>query len=95
MLSQRWIVHKCPAEKQQLTTLLEMGMALASLSQDIRNIQTIAAKKKTHFESTGSRGQPEDNSRNAYTGTWTGEAQKHNKKINCLCFFLLAVGFDL
>ena len=94
-----------PGRKKTMNNFLGNGHALASLSQDIRNIQRISARKRWHVESTGSRGQPEGNSWNAhagtwnaytgmwnaYTGTWTGGLKK---KRNCFCSYLMFVRFD-
>ena len=70
-----------------------------------KHSENFSKKKRWHVESTGSRGQPQDNSWNAhagtwnaytgtwnaYTGTWTRGSQKNLKSF---LFFLMAVCFD-
>ena len=104
MLRPLWIVHKCPAEKQRCRFFLETSMrsgVWVRISETFREFQQ---EKRWHVESTGKRGQPQDNSWNAnagtwnaYTGTWTdsGITKKNLKSFlffvdGCL-FWLLAV----
>ena len=70
MLRPLWIVHNCPAEKKRWTISLETGMrslVWVKVSETFREFQQ---EKRWHVESTGSPGQPEDNSWNAHAGTW-------------------------
>ena len=69
MLRPLWIVHKCPAEKKRSTIFLETSMRSGVWVRISETFREFRQDKRWHVESTGSRGQPEDNSWNAHAGS--------------------------
>ena len=70
MLRPLWIVHKCPAEKNDVDFSWKRACAREFESGYQKHSENFSKKKRWHVESTGSRGQPQDNSWNAHAGTW-------------------------